>query len=255
VFDHMEAESFQQENTEMMSFYAWMANPELLHRSKTVTFFMDRDGHSSTSDGPSPSVGAEVDLLIHLVHYNNWTPQPTRLPSSDVSGVPASSSDSSPGRTFPFFKSFSWIPGVLYGHAPARQAEPRMLRDCHKLSAQRHRNVDPEEEGQERHGWRCNINARGRPIGDLPRRSSQGARERMRSPRGRYSHRHGDRYGEAEDSTVEGRGRWILRSSMLHRFHQPQRRDDEGRDHRRSMSPVHDHVVGRDPLWLQFYRP
>jgi hypothetical protein len=49
VFDHIEAETFRQESTTMFTFYAWMANPDLLPRAKTVTFFSERAGRSSAS--------------------------------------------------------------------------------------------------------------------------------------------------------------------------------------------------------------
>jgi hypothetical protein len=39
VFDHMEEPTFQQDNIEIFSFFAWIVNPDLLPRSKTITFF------------------------------------------------------------------------------------------------------------------------------------------------------------------------------------------------------------------------
>jgi hypothetical protein len=55
VFDHIEAETFRQESTTMFTFYAWMANPDLLPRAKTVTFFSERVGRSSASHGLPPA--------------------------------------------------------------------------------------------------------------------------------------------------------------------------------------------------------
>jgi hypothetical protein len=56
-----------------------MANPDLLPRAMTVTFFVERAGRSGVSDGPpplstshpSPPKGMEVALLIHLDYYYN----------------------------------------------------------------------------------------------------------------------------------------------------------------------------------------
>jgi hypothetical protein len=77
IFDHMEAATFHCENTELFCFFAWMKNPDLLPRSKTMTFISESSGRSSASDGPplveaalaSPPSGGDVDLLIHLDHY------------------------------------------------------------------------------------------------------------------------------------------------------------------------------------------
>jgi hypothetical protein len=82
VFDHMEDASFQQGGTSWFSFQAWMANPNLLPRTKTVTFFAERVDRSGVSVGPPslsvslppPPKGIEVALLIHLDYYYDWTP-------------------------------------------------------------------------------------------------------------------------------------------------------------------------------------
>jgi hypothetical protein len=81
IFDHMEAATFIQECTEIFSF-AWLENPDLLPRSRTVTLFSERAGRSPASDGPPPPEGREVTLLIHLDHYNDWTPCPATSSSS-----------------------------------------------------------------------------------------------------------------------------------------------------------------------------
>jgi hypothetical protein len=132
VFDHMEGETFRQEDTRVLAFYAWMADPDWLPRSKTVTIFAERAGRSSAGDGPpplecqvaSPPEGGTVVLLIHLDHYNDWTPPPARPRSSGTGGFPESSSDSSSDAPFPVFKSFAWQPGVLDGQQPPRRARP-----------------------------------------------------------------------------------------------------------------------------------
>jgi hypothetical protein len=77
VFDHMEDATFRQDDAGMFSFHAWMANPDLLSRAKTITFFVERAGRSRVSDGPpplsaplpTPPQGMEVALHIHLDHY------------------------------------------------------------------------------------------------------------------------------------------------------------------------------------------
>jgi hypothetical protein len=82
VFNRMEAESYRQDNAEAFCFFAWMANPDLLPRQKTVTFLSEWAGRSSSSYGPppaeaplpSPPSGADIALLIHLDHYFDWTP-------------------------------------------------------------------------------------------------------------------------------------------------------------------------------------
>jgi hypothetical protein len=99
VFDHMEDSSFHQDNTEFFSFHAWMRNPDLLPRSKIVTFFPERAGQSSTSDGPPPTSaasvapsGSDITLIIHLAHFYDWTPQFEDSSSSEMSGIPTDSS-------------------------------------------------------------------------------------------------------------------------------------------------------------------
>jgi hypothetical protein len=120
IFDHMEQESFTQECTEVFSFFAWMSNPDLLPRSKTVTLFNERAGRSDVNGGPppaaaplsSPLVGREVVILIHLNHYFDWSPQPYHSPSSSVSGLLGSDGSSSGGQ-FPVFHSFPWTRGWM----------------------------------------------------------------------------------------------------------------------------------------------
>jgi hypothetical protein len=125
----------------MFTFYAWMANPDLLPRAKTVTFFSERAGRSSASHGlppantylPSPPTGADVVLLIHLDHYYDWTPPPQMESSfsSGVSGLSASSSGLSPGRPYPFYKRFVWTAGVPNGNQ--RPHPVRLLEPCRVL--------------------------------------------------------------------------------------------------------------------------
>jgi hypothetical protein len=118
--------SFWQDGTSWFSFQAWMVNPYLLPRAKTITFFDERASRSGVSDGPlplpPPPKGTEVPLLIHLDYYYDRTPQAPSLTdsaSSDVSGLPSSSSGSS-DMPFPFYRSFSWLPGAIDGHSEAQ---------------------------------------------------------------------------------------------------------------------------------------
>jgi hypothetical protein len=116
TFDHMEAATFRQENTDMFCFFGWMPNPDLLPRSKLVTFFPERTGRSSMSDGPPlaeahlatpPRGWGDVEVLIHLDQYYDWTPQSDSSPSTEISGLQASSVSSS-DASFPVFWSFAW---------------------------------------------------------------------------------------------------------------------------------------------------
>jgi hypothetical protein len=85
VFYCMEATTFQQESTEIFSFFAWMANPDLLLRSKVVTFLSNKAGWATASHGPPPA-DALHPLLIHLDHYNDWNPQSADSSSSSGMG-------------------------------------------------------------------------------------------------------------------------------------------------------------------------
>jgi hypothetical protein len=94
VFDYMKAAT----NTTILSF-AWMKNPDLLPRSKEVTFFSENAGRSSARDGlppvdaplAAPPEGRDATVLIHLDHYYDWTSLPPISVSSEVSGLPSSS--------------------------------------------------------------------------------------------------------------------------------------------------------------------
>jgi hypothetical protein len=210
----------------------------LQFRMIMATFFSERAGRSSLNDGPPPvdvqpshlPKGGEVQLLIHLHHYSDWTPLPERSSSSDAMGRPASSTGSSNG---PVLRSFKWHPGVLDGRSPSRPVGPRMLDACRRPPGRDRRGEDPEDDGRgpPRRDWRRDTKARGRLADEQPR---SGGRQRTRSPPDGEVHRHG---GEAP----AGRGRHILRSPVRRRNRQPQRRDDEGWERRRSISPT-----GRD---------
>jgi hypothetical protein len=130
VFDYMEATTFRQENTTIFSFFAWMKNPNILPRSKEVTFFLERAGRSNGRDGlPSvdaplvvPPKGRDATLLIHLDHYYDWTPLPSSYASSEVSELP-SSSGSTKSHPFPVFHNFALYPrcvGWTIGSVPGK---------------------------------------------------------------------------------------------------------------------------------------
>jgi hypothetical protein len=147
----MEVDSFQWRNNVVFTSYTWMANPDLLPRSKTATFFLEQAGRSSTSEGPpldgtlsSPPASVEIVFLIHLSQYQDWTPQTENSPSPDPSGF-ASSTGSTLNRPFPFFKNFPWTPGVLESQPRARPV--RMLTSCHGQPMRTHPDEDPEEDG------------------------------------------------------------------------------------------------------------
>jgi hypothetical protein len=173
----------------MFYFFAWMSNPDLLPRMKTVTFFSEIAGRSSFGFGPppaksplsSPPAGVDICLLIHLDHYVDWMPQTTSSFTSGVSGLPSSSSDSAPGRSFPFFRRFSWTTGVANGQAGASIAHARPMPPAHGRGPQRDEDIEDERQDRSRYDrWR-NINARGCPADDLGYRGTQGARHRTRS--------------------------------------------------------------------------
>jgi hypothetical protein len=152
----MDATSFRQDNTETFSFHAWMRNPDLLPRSKIATFFTERAGQASSSEGPPPATaapilpsGGDVTLLIHLAHYYDWTPQLEEdSSSSDVSGLPSSSSVASSERPYPVYKSFTWYQGVLDGNAVAHPAGPHMWDACHQPQARARHDDEPEDDGR-----------------------------------------------------------------------------------------------------------
>jgi hypothetical protein len=117
MFDHMESDTFRRRNTEVFTFYAWMANPDHLPRAKTATFFFEPAGRSSPGNGPPPAgtrppappAGVDIPILIHLAQYNKGAPQPSTPSSPDLSGF-ASSTGSTLDRPFLFIKTFSWTP-------------------------------------------------------------------------------------------------------------------------------------------------
>jgi hypothetical protein len=120
VFDHMEESTFQQDNMKILSFFAWMGNPDLLPHSEIITFFSEQAGQANVSHGPlpaksqfpAPPEGRELVLLIHIDHYTDWSLHPDLTPNSGVSGLPSSSSDSST-RPFQVFNKFDWISGIV----------------------------------------------------------------------------------------------------------------------------------------------
>jgi hypothetical protein len=193
IFYYMEDATFRQENIDFFCFFMWMKNPDLLPRSKVVSFFTQSPGRSSSSDGPPPMatalassmIGGEVDLLIHLDHYYDWSPHLEGSSISDVSGLPASSSEASSSRPRQVYKSFTWYLGVVDGQVLGHHSVPRMTDPCHRLPSRDHHDDEPEDDGRgsAHHNWRSNINTRDRPADDLPRSGTQGMQQCMRSPR------------------------------------------------------------------------
>jgi hypothetical protein len=224
MFDHMEAESFRQDNTETFHFYAWMAKPDLLPRNRTITFFPGWAGRSSASDGPTPTDastaippdGGEVVLLFHLDHYWDWTPQPEGSLSSEASGL--LSSGSSSGLAYSLFRSFTWAPGVLDSRPAIRPAGMHLRDACRRPPSRDRCEEDPDADGQGPARLRLNINARGSPIDDLPRADDHGAQHRTRSLCGE-----GGRGCQTNvaDISPDGWGRYLSRSLGRSRTHQP----------------------------------
>jgi hypothetical protein len=156
IFNHMEVETFGRENTQMFCFFMWMKNPDLLPRSKTVSFFSEGSSRSNGSDGPlpveaalaSPPSGGDIDLLIHLDHYYDWSPQPKRSPNSNVSGMLASSSEASSGRLRPVYQCFTWYSGVVDGQVLGRPSGPRLIDSCCRPPNRDHYDDEPEDNGR-----------------------------------------------------------------------------------------------------------
>jgi hypothetical protein len=155
IFDYMEDATFRQENTDFFCFFASMKNSDLLPRSKVVSFFTESSSRSSTSDGPPPAVAAlaspptsgDVNLLIHLDHYYDWSPHPKGSSSSDVSGIPASSSEASSGSPHPIYKSFTWYLSVVDDQTLGRSSGPCMIDPCRRSSSRDHRDDELEDDG------------------------------------------------------------------------------------------------------------
>ncbi|CAO2039669.1 unnamed protein product [Urochloa humidicola] len=236
-FDYIEHISFTQENTERLSCWVWMWNPDQLPRSKLTTIFPEGAGWSRPGVTAAPPVGNMVDLIFHLDSYFDWSPPPaSRTPSSRASGLPSSSSLDSDGRPFPFFQDFTWYAGLLDGHTP-RGGIPRIINAaCRGMPpvARRDRDEDDEDRRGPRRHWSEHIAARGRPIDDVPRQGSGRAdRYRSRSPA-----QHG-RHHDSGSYNLSSRGRCTSRSPPSpSRQRDPACRDDEGWERRRSRSPV-----------------
>lgn len=116
IFDHMDDETYTHENTDVFGCYVSMFNPDHLSRKKSMIFFLERPGRSSTTGAPPEpteepfqSQGGEADLLFHIDHYYDWTPIQSHTPSSGVCGL--LSSDSSGRQLFPPFRRLNWHRG------------------------------------------------------------------------------------------------------------------------------------------------
>ncbi|CAO2162745.1 unnamed protein product [Urochloa humidicola] len=237
AFDYIEPISFTQENTEKLYCWVWMWNPDLLPRSKLTTIFPEGVGRSRPGVTAAPPEGDMVDLIIHLGYFD-WSPPPaSRTLSSRGSGLPSLTSSDSDGRSFPFFKDFTWYAGLLDGRLP-RSGLPRMANTACRGGPSTRRDRDHHDDDDERRGprrhWSEHISARGRSVDDLPLQGGgQTDRFRSRSP----AH-HGRRHDEGIHN-LESRGRYGMRSPPSpSRFRDPACRDDEGWDCRRSRSPV-----------------
>ncbi|KAK3138116.1 hypothetical protein QOZ80_5AG0364760 [Eleusine coracana subsp. coracana] len=216
-----------------------MRNPSRLQKSKFAFFLPTQTGRSKSTPGSleavqlhSPPEGAEVELLVHLDQYNDWSPMPDRTPSSGVSGLPSSVSTASTQQAQPRLKRFIWNRGVPDGRPPVHGRQQDSCRQPPKA----HRRGDSHDDdhcdqrSDPRHN---NFSIRGRPVEYPPFRSS-GACQHSRSPCGAGTKRHAPALADGNQSH---RGRSDERSPPRDRRRDEQRRDAEDWDHRRSRSP------------------
>jgi hypothetical protein len=104
------------------------------------------------------------------------------------------------------------------------------------ICAPRHQHDDdPDDDRHRGHDWHRNINMHSCPSDDLPWGRDRGARHRTHSPR---VHRGGRCHGVV-DIRSDVCGQSMSCSPGWHRARQSPRRDDEGRDRRRSVSSTH----------------
>jgi hypothetical protein len=83
MFDHMESDTFRRRNTEVFTFYAWMANPDDLPRASTATFF------SSLLAAPAPATAHHQLEPSPLHHRLEWTSPSSSTLLSTMTGLPS----------------------------------------------------------------------------------------------------------------------------------------------------------------------
>ncbi|KAF8725420.1 hypothetical protein HU200_019939 [Digitaria exilis] len=215
-----------------------MWHPDQLPHSKLTTVFPEGVGRSRPGVTAAAPMAGMVNLIIHLDSYLDWTPAAaSRTPSSHASGRPSSTSSRFDGRSFPFFQEFVWCPGMLDGRATRAEA-PRQRNTCRGASPVcRDQDLEDEDRrGPQRHWAERHGSFRRSAI--LERYGGGLAnRYRSRSP-ALYGHRHD--LAKEDVYTLETRGRCRRRSPQSSsRLREPVSRDDEGWEHRRSLSPRH----------------
>lgn len=120
IFDRLDSRTLAREETDLLTCWIWMEDPDDLPRSLTYTIFAFRAGQAMVINGlpaptrlpATPPVGLEGDkvILIHIDGYEDWRP------SSPNSGSGTSSEHGSSG---PRFVPFDWTRGVLDGRPAA----------------------------------------------------------------------------------------------------------------------------------------
>ncbi|KAF8700339.1 hypothetical protein HU200_034271 [Digitaria exilis] len=218
IVDRLDSRTFNKEVTHTFSCWVWMSNPDHLPRSHGCLVFPKDAGRPlEMVDLPTPRrrpgtppVGRPVQLLIHLDEYYDWTPSTTRVS--------------------PVHQRFDWTPGVMDGCDPMVSGHAG---GCRGVAAplRREHDQDDDRRGPRREGERSSIRGPRAPgAHDGVRNGINGQRNRTRSPPP----------GRRQQSMGAARcGREHARSPIrVWRPRDPQRRDAEDWERRRSRSPT-----------------
>jgi hypothetical protein len=123
ILDRLDSHSAPaaREQSEFLTCWVWMEDPDDLPRSVEYTLFPRGAGRAFDVNGlpsptripPSPPVGKKGEdvVLVHLAGYEDWRPR-----SSDTGG---SGTTSDNGSSAPVWIPFTWVPGVLDGRPSA----------------------------------------------------------------------------------------------------------------------------------------
>lgn len=151
IVDRFERSQGPGDNSDLLTCWVWMEDPDELPRSLSYTIFSYRAGQAATITGlhPTPTrlparppIGRDGDrpILIHLTGYEDWSPSD---PDSD------SGTSSEHGSSGPRFVHFDWALGVLDGTVPqGRRAHPGGCRPPPSVHVRR--NDDNDEDGNGR---------------------------------------------------------------------------------------------------------
>ena len=214
ILDRLDSYSVEREQSEFLTCWVWMEDPDDLPRAVELSLFaagagraFDINGFPSPTRIPaSPPVGkkGESAILVHLAGYEDWRP---RSPEAVPSGTSSETGSSSP----PAWVPFTWVPGVLDGRRSAAAMGPRATVCRPPAPPLQHRDRDPEDDDR---GPR-------RQPGELKSyrvrqlfpgcASSRSVRIRTQSPSGYRQHGDGGwrAVGELDSG---GRGRSMVRS-------------------------------------------